>query len=87
MAVALRELDNAFSVVRVGRQTPVPVRAGNEEDRVIGERLVPTIEIPSDAVFLERLDARGGGDDIHNVLNTMADLAVVRRHCPEVAAL
>jgi hypothetical protein len=40
--------------VREGRQTPFAWCAGSKEDRVIGGRLVPSIETLGDAVFLER---------------------------------
>ncbi len=87
MAVAVRELDNALSVVRVRRQTPPFLRPGNKEDRIIGERLVPSIEIPGDAVFLECLDARGGGDDIVVIRDPAAALTVAGRKSPEAEAL
>ncbi len=87
MAVALRELDDAFWVVRVRRQTPPSMRTGDKEDRVIGERLVPSIEIPGDAAFLECLDAWGGGDDIVVIRDPAAILTVAGRQPPEAEAL
>ncbi len=87
MAVALRELDDASSVVRVRRQTPPFMRPGNKEDRIIGERLVPSIEIPGGAVFLECLDARGGGDDIVVIRDPAAALTVAGRQSAEAEAL
>ncbi len=54
-----------LSVVREGLLHPFPLRAGTKEECIIAGRHIPTIATLGDALFLDRVDALIGSDDLY----------------------